>query len=338
MVAEQSGEQEKMIAKCKPKYIVCLAWLIATLIWGHTSFVLRVSMHGYSPCVAAALRGTVSTLVCLLLWRQFARDIKPTGRQIYLILIAGVLNGLGLFGVYFAGCWITGGLITTVLAMQPIIVTIMALGLGKKGIIPVNLLGATIAASGMYAIYHERISVSPDQGLAILLVIAGAIVFGVACFPMNASSNLSLFPRLCLLFASMSLVNWTGAAIEMVLVGSYAAPHSTSIVPTLAILYLGTIGNILPWAAFLLTMSEWGEVSATTIEFVIPIVALTMDFFFEKQPLHLGIIASSGIALVLIGVFLTNIRKRIPTQEAEQVLVGPQLTINPEQFELAGTE
>ena len=327
-----------MIAVGKSKYIICLAWLVSSFVWGHTSFVIRISLHGCEPSLSAALRATLSALITLILWRIFAPDAKPNRHDLYQTLIAGAMMGAGLVGIYFAGLHITGGLITTILALQPVIVTVIALILGRKGISMVNLLGGIVAVAGIYAIYQERISITADQGLAILAVTISSIIFAVGCFPLNAAKGLNLFARMTLVFASMATINWLVVAANIGLNGWQILAHAIPVNSMLAIVYLATIGNILPYAAFLFLMQEWGEVSAVTVDFAIPIVALVVDFFLEKEPIQLGTIGWFGIALVMIGVFLTNIRKRILTEETQQTLVNPQPECSQKQLELAGME
>jgi drug/metabolite transporter (DMT)-like permease len=304
--------------KRTPFGFVLMAYLLACLVWGHTSFVSRITLQGYPTFVAAALRMTLAALAALALWCASNGLMKRHNWQHWrAMILAGVMNGIGLAGIYWALRSITGGLVTTILALQPVAVTVLGCFFGARRATVLNLMGALVAFAGLSLIFWERLLLSAEQGAAILVMAASAVLLGASYFPLNSARELPIFARLALVFIPMAIVLWLVAGLETASIDWMRSPGSLPLWPSVGVIYLGIVGMVVPFLAFFLVLNEWGEVTAATMDFMIPLVALTTDRLFEKEPTGLGMLGALGITLVLMGVALTLRKRQMPVPVPE---------------------
>jgi drug/metabolite transporter (DMT)-like permease len=304
--------------KRTPFAIVLAAYTLACVAWGHSSFVSRLTMQGYPSFVAGALRMTCAAFVAFLIWRLADGKLERIRQAWRGMVLAGIMNGFALAGTYWALRSLTGGLVTTVLALQPVTVTILGCFFLPKRSSSLNLVGALVALAGIGLIYVERMQLSHEQGLAIVVLCASAVLLGASYFPLNSAREVSKSGRLMLVFVPMAITLWACAAADS---ESYAWLHSMTLPvgATIGVAYLGVVGMVLPFLAFFLVLNEWGEVKAATMDFMIPIMALGTDVLFEAEPMKLSALGLLGVAFVLAGVALSLSRKPITVENTEAV-------------------
>jgi drug/metabolite transporter (DMT)-like permease len=76
-----------------------------------------------------------------------------------------------------------------------------------------------------------------------------------------------------------------------------------SLTPTLAIVYQGLFGSALAFGVYFYLLRRISAITAASIAFVLPIVALTIDWI-AKEPLRLTGASYAGVAFTLVGVSL----------------------------------
>jgi drug/metabolite transporter (DMT)-like permease len=84
--------------------------------------------------------------------------------------------------------------------------------------------------------------------------------------------------------------------------------HSlTHVMPLIfSIIYLGFFSTALGWIIFFFIIREWGAIRASTVMYIVPLVALTWDFLlFHTVPRWTE---ATGVVGVLLGVFLLQWR------------------------------
>ncbi len=292
--------------------LVLIAFMLCSLIWGHTNAVMRITFApGCSAQLAVAIRLTIAALIMLVIWRVWAPKVRPNKRQTFLTITAGVLSGIALVLLYTAAIAapkLSSGLATTVLALQPSVIVGVNYLRKRKCASAWTLGDAAAGFLGIYLIHRDSAQLSVDMGLSIVILAGSAILYALAYFPLHASEDLNVHVRLTLLFGTMAVVGWFGTLISSSEVMPGAQPYAFW-VRTLAFVYLGTIGLVLPYYAFLIVLDTWGKTAAVMTDFTIPLVAIIVDVAIIKQSMHIKMPGAIGIVLVLGSIVLALRRK-----------------------------
>ena len=87
----------------------------------------------------------------------------------------------------------------------------------------------------------------------------------------------------------------------------------------LSLVYLSIFGSIITFACFLTLMKRIGAAPASYVGVMVPIIALTISFFFEK--FIWGWLTTIGVALSVLGnVAMLRGKSAVDHQETKQVL------------------
>lgn len=299
--------------------VVAIAWLVAACIWGHTGYVSRLTFGatgeeaGYPAFFSGAARFSLSVIFtgCLasLGWLIFQKPRTPNRFELRHLVIAGILNGLGFAGLYYASRFVTGGTIGVLIAAQAPIVTLCAKAKGDKRVSWCNCVGSLIALLAVAVVFREQLLLSPDQAVPIVVAGGSSFLLGIAIFNLREAREVSTNLRSAIFFTPIALVLWLAAVVERLALDC-KIPDEVPLWPTLGILYLATVGVVLPYALFFYVMNEYGEVTGASIDLGIPLFALATDYLMEPKPLVLGPSGWVGLAVILIGLALNLVRKK----------------------------
>lgn len=289
---------------------VAVAYVACAVVWGTTWFAIRGSIGpgGFPTMAGAALRFTLAAAVVgpLLLTRWV--NPRPGRRELLWILAAGVLNAAGYLLVYRAEEDIPGGLASVIYGTMPLMTGLIAAATRTERLTRETLLGALLGLAGLTIIGWDRMEVSPDQALGVVLVLAS-----VAC----ASTYTVLLKRavgdLHPLAFTAAFLPATGVALWAI-TGSLERqplPWPPPLVPSLYTLYLAVFGSIVAFAAYFYLVRRVRLTTLTTLTFVEPLLALVIDAAFEER-VTLVPRTYVGAAVTLAGVLVAMLVRSRP--------------------------
>ncbi|MBX9690378.1 MAG: EamA family transporter [Candidatus Obscuribacterales bacterium] len=290
--------------KKRTRVLVALCYATCCLIWGTTWYAVRISVEpgdGYPPNSAGAIRFAVALLLYTPLWLIFARKMRlPNRSELFWISVAGLLNGLYQRFVYTAEMTISGGLASVIMATSPLMVAVIAICSGIEKVRKQTVIGFCVSFSGLALVCHDRMHAAADQAFGIGLALVAAL--------MASLSNISLKGRGTKLHPVSSAIIFLIATLIPVLAASFIFGEKPvlwppAIAPFSALVYMAVMSSILAFLLYLYMLRHMSLMAISTLQFVLPILALLMDMFFEKRVV-LTPQVWVGIAIVLIGVLL----------------------------------
>jgi drug/metabolite transporter (DMT)-like permease len=288
--------------------VIVAAYIISALLLGSNWYATRVSLAGYPPITAAAVRFAIAAVVFLGIIAAGYGGPRPNRREAAWLTFAGVLNAVqyGLF--YFALVWISGGLAAVIFGTVQLTTALFTAVTKIEKVTWSSVAGAPISVAGLAFVYWDRLGLSGVQAWGVLLMLASVVVssagtvvlkhFGRRVSPVLTTSAFTAFTALVL-----------GIAAALLEHDKWAWPSSPW--PTVAILYQGLLGTAAGFGVYFYMLKRVSAITAASIALVLPVVALVIDVI-AQEPLRLTGTAYVGVGLTLGGVlfgFLFKLRK-----------------------------
>lgn len=290
---------------------IALAYLACILIWGTTWFAVRlcVAPGGFEPFTALSMRFVVAmALLGVLFGTRMVKLTLPDKRAILWTALCAIFSVLSFILVYNAERSVSGALAAIISTTTPLLTALMVTMVGLERVTLNTIIGVLFSFAGIVIIFQERLCISVDQGLGIVMLFCSVILASLSnvVFKKHAGQQ-SPFASI-LIFSVVSLVAFT--TLSAVFEGGGIFTTQLPLVPTLATIYLGTLGSVVAFSCWFYLMSRISLMALTSIVFFPPIIALTVDSFFEKE------VVLSGMTYLGICVTLAGVCFRLPRKGA----------------------
>ncbi|MEZ4364183.1 MAG: EamA family transporter [Kofleriaceae bacterium] len=278
---------------------LALAYLLCALVWGTTWFAIRVNIGegGYPTITAVAARFLIAGALLVPL----AVRVRgwPRGRTLAWLVLAGALDAASYLLVYVGEERVSGGVAAVLFGTQPLIFAVLATATRTEPISRADLLGALVSLGGVALLFYDRLEVSAAQGVGVLLVLAAVAVSTV--YSMIMKRHAAEVPTLV---ATTIFIGATAATLTFaaVIVGA-APPWPPPARATIALAYLAVFGSVVAFFAYFWLLRRVRMITASTLVFVFPIVALLTDHLWE--PMKIASNAYVGVAVTLLGLVLS---------------------------------
>ena len=284
---------------------VVVAYLVCAVIWGTTWFAIRVCIapDGYPTLAALALRFAIAAL--LLLPLAIRVRAWPTDPRVWRWLItAGVLDAAGYLLVYLGEERVSGGIAAVVYGTQPLMLAILLTLVRVESITRRHIVGAVISLAGVGVLFLDRLDVSPQQAIGVLLVLGSvAVATGYSTIMKRHGQGVHALVSTTVFIVVTAIVLGVIA-----LVAREPMPSPLPVKATIALLYLAVIGTVVAFLVYFWMLRRTTLLVTSTLVFVFPLVALLTDALFERA-IPLGPRAYLGAAITLAGLAV-SLRRR----------------------------
>ena len=271
-------------------------------IWGSSFLWIKLSLRGFSPVQLTFGRLALGALVLVLVLRH-AGNRLPVGRQVWghLVVAALLANAVPylLFGL--AERDVPSNLAGAINATTPLWTLVLALAVrAERSLSPVRFLGLVLGFAGAVLILAPwRSDGIPLAGS--LAALAASASYGASYVYMARFLAGRGIPPLVLSAAQLTAAaGWLTLATPF---GGLGTPHwRTDAVCALAI--LGALGTGAAYVLNYRIITDDGPVLASTVTYLLPVVAVLLGRVALDEPLTLPMTA--GVAVVLLGVALAR--------------------------------
>ena len=270
------------------------------LIWGSTWLAITFQLGTVAPEISVGYRFITAAIVLFVYCRRRGLNLHFAPRQhVDFLLFGASMFCISYIFVYYAETYIVSGIVAVAYSASPLLNMLMARALFST---PMTMRVATGAMFGLFGIvcvfWHEfaNLSTSRNAELGAVLTLL-SVVFSSAGsmaatrIQARGYSTWSSMAWGMLYGGVMALV--IGAALGKPLVFEATAGYIGSL------LYLAIFGSVITFACYLTLMARIGVARAAYVGVMVPIVALTVSFFFEK--FAWGWLTTLGVALSVVG-------------------------------------
>ncbi len=270
-----------------------VAVLSAALLWGLGGTLAKVFMQSVPPGVLIPLRFVLSfAILAPVLIRN-----RPRGEAGRLVLVGLALAGAQAF-YYLAidATTVATGIFLQYLA--PALLTVYALSQGER-ILPRAFAGVALALFGAYVLVAGQVGLSINPlGIGYGLLAA----FSFAAYA-QLSSRLKSPP-----LVALAVATGVGALFSAPwLILNQGPLRSLGLADWSGVLYLVTLGTVLPFALFLYGVRQLRPRVATLLAMLEPVAGALFAVPLAHEPITLWTTLGGG--LILLGVWLNTERR-----------------------------
>jgi drug/metabolite transporter (DMT)-like permease len=279
----------------------------AMFLWGGTWIAGRIIAQELSaPLAVAAIRFLIAALALAVVARLGTGRIPlPRGGRAW-----GVIWGLGFFGIFLYGlCFFFGlqhlpaGRAALVVALNPVVVVLVAWLLGQEKMNGRKALGCAVALAGCLTVLGNGDPLALLRGTIGLgeWLIVGCVLTWTAYTFIGRRATELLSPLATTLYASLAGALLLGLAA---LVHGDIAPADWSWRVWASMLFLALFGTAIAYTWFTEAVHRLGAGHASVFINLVPVFAVLQAALLLDE--HLGLPVLFGGMLVIGGVWMTT--------------------------------
>ncbi len=276
--------------------------LFLAIIWGSSFILMKKGLEVYSHSVVAALRISIAALFLL----PFAiGSFKKVSRKDwkYLILTGAVGNGIPAFLFTLAQTQVTSSLSGMLNSLVPIFALIIGLLFFKSKPLKTQVIGILIGLIGAIGLISSKGLNLSDSNLVYSLL----IVIATICYALSVNiikkflKNINSIHIAALSFLSIGpftlIYLFSTDFIAVSLEHSFANPS------LIYIIILSIFGTAAAITLFNMLIKKTTTLFATSVTYLIPIVAIFWGFIDGE---HINTLQLISVAIILTGIYFVK--------------------------------
>jgi drug/metabolite transporter (DMT)-like permease len=304
------------VSEGRSRLLPYVAFTALSLIWGVSFLFIKLGVQDMSPIVLVLIRAGSGALTLAVIMRLMGRPLvgESWRRRLRPFIFMAIANGLlPWVAIAWGEQHISSGLASILNATTTLWAAIFI-----YWVIPserpsfINYLGVLLGISGVVILVFPDVSTHGLTGsvLGVLAVLVAAVSYAVsALFQRTKMRGLNVYEQS---FGQLAVTT-----ILAIPIAAPALPHvHLAVISLAAVLALGVAGSGVAYLLYYYTMNTLGPVRATGVTFVVPITAVFWGVVLLHESLRIPIVA--GMAVILAGVVLTNIRRARPKRAIER--------------------
>lgn len=284
---------------------------ILAIIWGSSFFMMKEGLKSFSPLQVATYR--IFSAGAILLPFVVHQLRKLAKEDLKYAIISGFLgNAIPALLFAFAQTKVPSGVSGSLNSMTPFFTMIFSVLVFKISVSNRQKAGVLIGLAGAWSLIYassQGVDAPESNYLYALPIMLATLLYGLNVNLIK--SKLSKYPPLVVTTIPLGGVS-IFAAVLLFFTGipSFAEIQETQMMrSTIAVLVLGIIGTAFALLLFNRLLQVSSPVFASSVTYLIPLVALLVGFW-DGEPIKTGHII--GLVLILFGISLVKKRRARP--------------------------
>ncbi|MGW5687223.1 EamA family transporter [Nonomuraea sp. NPDC003754] len=268
---------------------------LAPAIWGSTYLVATEWLPPDRPLLAATVRALPAGLILMV----FARTL-PTGIWLWRALALGTLNiGAFNFLLFVAAYHLPGGTAAMIMAVQPMLVLVLAALLIGDSIRYQQVAACVLGAGGVALLVFKGTAAADVVGVAAALAGAACMAAGITLTKLwGRPAGVGLLP-----FTGWQLVAG-GLVLSPFTLAVEGLPTTISGTNIIGFGYLMSLGAVISYAIWFRGIERLPAPAVSFLALVSPIVATLLGYLFLRQTLSVPQLA--GTVVIIAAVLLAQ--------------------------------
>ncbi|MCK5906337.1 MAG: EamA family transporter [Flavobacteriales bacterium] len=278
--------------------------IFLSLIWGSSFILMKRGLESFTPIQVGALRVSIAATTLLVFGFKHLRIISK--KNILQLFLAGLLgNFLPAFLFAIAQSQLDSGITGILNSLVPLFTVVIGIYIFRIKVKSIQVIGIVIGLVGTLILIMKGAEVNTDTNYYYALFVVAACVsyafnsnlikkylYQEKAFSITVSAfSMFLIPSLIILFSTGFFTEYT-----------FQPQQNTSL---MYIAILAIVGTAISVAIFNQLIKISSPVFATSVTYLIPIVAVTWAIV-DGESLHW--IQLLGTVIILSGVYLVNRR------------------------------
>ncbi len=269
--------------------------LMPVVFWGTAFYFVAEALDGgMNPGTIVWLRMTFAFVFFALIPIKIPKHKLDFHDKASITILGIVSLALPLTLFAIAQQWIASSLAGMLVGAQPIFATILASLFLKTAPSRKNVIGLCFGLGGLVATALPNVTDFDAEALGVVLV-----MIALVCYAFSYNFSIPLTQKYGSYFVNLRML-FVGSIVTAPygIYGMFQTQHN--LLPYIAVIILGIGATaITPHAANLLS-ARVGATRASSVNFLIPLVALYMGHFIRDETTHW--LALVGLGLILIGI------------------------------------
>jgi len=292
-----------------------LIFAMLALFWGGSFVAIRVVVEALPPMFSAFVRVLLALGFLTLFYLQFKWPFSVPKRYLGKVWLIGLfMQGIPFAFLFWGEKFVSAGLAGILCGTVPIWVLVLGFFAlrSDEPITPRKIGGVAFGFFGIIVIFSPSLSdtTSPELFWGICAVVAMAISYAIG----GVGNRILLTGKVklnrygSLYQQTVSSVLFLGVLTLLIegMPGQEIWVLSSEV--WLSLLYLSFFSNALAWLMYFILLQEWGVLRAASVTYVMPIVAVGIDFlYFSNIP---SVTELWGALLIFSGIVLIQWRSR----------------------------
>jgi len=304
------------VSEPKNPLLPYLAFIALALIWGVSFLFIKLGVQDMSPTALVLVRsvsGAVALAAIMLVMRRrlFGSDWRRRELPFAVMAVANAL--VPWVAIAWGEEHISSGLASILNSTATLWTAILIFWvIPTERPSPLNYAGVLIGITGV------AILVLPDlttrgvtfSFLGVMSCLGGALSYGIAAiYARRNLRGMNLYEQ--------SLGQLVATSIIAIPIAAPAVPHiHLAFVSMASVIALGAFGTGIAYLLYYYTMNTLGAVRATGVTLLVPVTAVFWGVVLLQEALSVAIIV--GMAVILAGIVLTNLRRASPQPAVER--------------------
>ncbi|MEO8103015.1 MAG: EamA family transporter [Betaproteobacteria bacterium] len=270
------------------------------LIWGSTWLVITFQLGSVAPEMSVGYRFLLASaaLFAFCRWRRMPLQFSPS-QHLDLFLFGAAMFSVSYILVYYAETFIVSGMVAVGYSASPLLNMLFSRLFFGTPMTTRVASGAVFGIAGIVCVFWPefgKLSVSRNAELGALLTVLSVVASAAGSMVAMRTQRRGL-P----IWTSMAWGMLYGGGLALLIGVALGKPLTFDASPgyVLSIVYLALLGSIITFGCYLTLLSRIGAARAGYIGVMVPIVALTVSFFFEK--FAWGWLTTIGVCILLVG-------------------------------------
>jgi drug/metabolite transporter (DMT)-like permease len=288
-----------------------LLFIAISVIWGIPYLFIKIAVRELDPVVVVCARAIIGATVLLPLAAS-QQMLRPLLRHWRMLVLFSLIHMAGSFVLISYGeQYVSSSLASLLLAANPLLVALLALGFQKSERINGPRLGGLLLGMvGLIVLLGFDVGGNGQQWLGAALLLTAALGYAISALLLKRAPLADL-PRQGIAAAECSVTT-----LALLPVALTRLPDKIPSAGALAsLLVLGLICTALALPIFFALIKEVGASRGTVISYVNPAVSVALGVIVLGEPLTAATIA--GFLLIIAGSWLST-TGNIPFKFARQ--------------------
>lgn len=288
---------------------------LLALFWGSSFLWIKMALASLSPMQIALVRAALGTAVLLVLCYASGRRL-PRGRTVWGHLVVAAFFGNAVPFVLFAVGELTvpssvAGMLNSTTPLWALMIGIL-LGTDRD-LRPVRVAGLLLGFAGTLLIFAPW-ETGDIAGWGALAILAAAVSYAVSyTYIGRYLSGRGTAP---IALSAAQLLAATGLTALAMPIGGLQPVH-LHVGAVVAVVILGVFGTGFSFALNYRLIADEGPTQAATVGYLLPVVSVLLGALVLDEGLNPRVIA--GMVVVLAGVAMTRVHRRMPAAQADPV-------------------
>jgi drug/metabolite transporter (DMT)-like permease len=270
-------------------------------IWGSSFLLIAIGLESFEPGLVTWLRILFGAAALWGLRRARVRFDRQDVPRLIALSVAWVVVPFTLFPL--AQGSVNSAIAGMLNGAAPIFTAVIATILLRRAPGPRQLVGIPIGFAGVAAIAASAASGGPSEAIGVAMILVATICYGIA---FNIATPLQhRYGSLPVMAAILAIGAIPTAPLGIAALGDSDFSWSA----LAAVASLGLVGTGFAFVLMGRLVGRVGATRASIVGYLIPVVALGLGVVFRGD--EVGPFAVVGVALVIVGAFLTS--RREPT-------------------------